>query len=171
MRRVYEDDDIPVYLDATGRELLVEGRRAVRRLSLRERPFLRQGRDTLLLPWAGDRIMNTLALQLRARQVEVAIDGIALLVSDTTPLELYEHLMELANAGPAADTRLLAASVKNKHTEKHHMFLSEELLAADYASSQLDSDGAWRTVIRLSRFESEPTTYTASLSSGASEGD
>ena len=170
MRRVYEDDDIPAYLDATGRDLLVEGRRAFRRLSLRERPFLRQGRNTLLLPWAGDRIMNTLALQLRARQVEVAIDGIALLVSDTTPLELHEQLMELANAGPP-DTRLLAASVKNKHTEKHHMFLSEELLVADYASSQLDSDGAGRTVIRLSRFESEPTTDTASLSSGASEGD
>ena len=170
MRRVYEDDDIPAYLDATGRDLLVEGRRAFRRLSLRERPFLRQGRNTLLLPWAGDRIMNTLALQLRARQVEVAIDGIALLVSDTTPIELHEQLMELANAGPP-DTRLLVASVKNKHTEKHHMFLSEELLVADYASSQLDSDGAWRTVIRLSRFESEPTTDTASLSSGASEGD
>ena len=170
MRRVYEDDDIPVYLNVTGRELLVEGRWAFRRLSLRERPFLRQGRNTLLLPWAGDRIMNTLALQLRARQVEVAIDGIALLVSDTTPLELHEQLMELANAGPP-DPRLLAASVKNKPTEKHHTLLSEELLVADYASSQLDSDGAWRTVIRLSRFEFEPTTDTAFLSSGASEGD
>ena len=70
MRRVYEDDDIPVYLDVTGRDLLVEGRRAFQRLSLRERPFLRRGRNTLLLPWAGDRFMNTLALQLRGPQVE-----------------------------------------------------------------------------------------------------
>ena len=44
MRKVYEDNDIPVFLDATGPELLAEGRRAYRRFGLRDRPFLHRGR-------------------------------------------------------------------------------------------------------------------------------
>ena len=170
MRRVYEDNDIPAFLDATGRELLAEGRRAYRRFGLRDRPFLHHGRHTLLFPWAGDRIMNALALQLRARQVAVAIEGMALLVRDTTPVELQEHIQALADAGPP-DTGMLATSVENKRTEKHHVFLSDKLLNADYASVQLDSEGAWRTAVRLSTFEPEPTTGTELCSSGASTGD
>ena len=68
MRRVYEDDDDPVFLDSTGRELLAEGRRTFQRFALRGRPFLRHGRHTLLFPWVGDRVMNTLgAAATRAR--------------------------------------------------------------------------------------------------------
>ena len=170
MRQVYEDNDTPVFLDAAGRELLAEGRKAFQRFALRGRPFLHHGRHTLLFPWAGDRIMNTMALQLRARQLAVAIEGMALLVRDTTPVELQEHIQALADAGPP-DTGMLATSVENKRTEKHHVFLSDDLLDADYASSQLDSEGAWRTVVRLSTFEPEPTTGTELCSSGASTGD
>ena len=170
MRRVYEDNDIPVFLDATGRELLAEGRRAYRRFGLRDRPFLHHGRHTLLFPWAGDRIMNTLALQLRARRVAVAIEGLAILARDTTPLDLHAHLTALAEAEPP-DTGTLAASVENKRTEKHHVFLSDKLLNADYASSQLDSEGAWRTAVRLSTFEPEPPTGTEAAPPGDSAAD
>ena len=167
MRSVYEDTDIPIFLDTTGRELLAEGRMAFRRFGLRDRPFVHHGRHTLLFPWAGDRIMNTLALQLRARQVAVAIEGLAILARDTTPLDLHAHLTTLAEAGPP-DTGMLAASVENKRTEKHHVFLSDELLDADYASSQLDSEGAWRAAVRLSTFEPEPPPGPEALSSGDS---
>ncbi|MDE2695527.1 MAG: DEAD/DEAH box helicase [Chloroflexota bacterium] len=149
MRRVYEDNDIPLFLDASGRELLAEGRRAFRRLGLRDRPFLHHGRHTLLFPWVGDRVMNTLALQLRARQVEIAIEGSAILARDMTSLDLQAHVTALAEAGPP-DTGTLATFVENKRMEKHHVFLSDELLSADYASSQLDSEGAWRTAMGLS---------------------
>ena len=170
MRQVYDDTDIPVFLDAAGRELLAEGRRTFQRFALRGRPFLHHGRHTLLFPWAGDRIMNTLALQLRARRLAVAIEGMALLVRDTTPVELQYHIQALADAGPP-DTGTLATSVENKRTEKHHVFLSEDLLDADYASSQLDSAGAWRTAVQLSTFEPTPTTRTGTVSSKAAATD
>ena len=157
MRRVYEDNDIPVFLDATGRELLAEGRKAYQRFGLRDRRFLHHGRHTLLFPWAGDRIMNTLALQLRARGIAVAMEGLAILARDTTPLDLHAHVTALAEGGPP-DSRMLAASVENKRAEKHHVFLSEELLDADYAASQLDSEGTWRTAMRLSAHGPEPPT-------------
>ena len=170
MRSVYEGNDIPVFLDATGRELLAEGRRAFRRFGLGERPFLHHGRHTLLFPWAGDRIMHTLALQLRARRVAVALEGLAILARDTTPLELHAHITALAAAG-VPDTGMLAASVENKRTEKHHVFLSEKLLSADYASSQLDSEGAWRTAVRLSAFKPNLPTNTQAAFAGDSAAD
>ena len=170
MRSVYEDNDIPVFLDATGRELLAEGRKAFRRFGLRDRPFLQHGRHTLLFPWAGDRIMHTLALQLRARRVAVAIESLAILARDTTPFELHAHLTALAAGGPP-DTGMLAVSVENKRTEKHHLFLSDKLLSADYASSQLDSEGAWRTAVRLSTFEAEPPTSAEATAAGDSTAD
>ena len=91
----------------------------------------------------------------------------AILARDTTPLDLHAHLTALAEAGPP-DTGMLAASVENKRTEKHHLFLSDKVLNADYASSQLDSEGAWRTAVRLSTFEPELPTSTEALSSGDS---
>jgi hypothetical protein len=36
----------------------------------------------------------------------------------------------------------LVGQVRNKIVEKHHVFLGEALLDADYASSRLDVDGA-----------------------------
>jgi hypothetical protein len=42
-----------------------------------------------------------------------------------------------------------ALIVDGKETEKHHRFLGENLLARDYASSRLDSEGAWQTARRL----------------------
>ncbi len=36
----------------------------------------------------------------------------------------------------------LAGLVSNKNREKHHRFLREKLLAADYASADLDFEGA-----------------------------
>jgi hypothetical protein len=32
--------------------------------------------------------------------------------------------------------------------EKHHVFLSEDLLFMDYASSPLDPEGAWQACVR-----------------------
>jgi hypothetical protein len=61
---------------------------------------------------------------------------------------LIPHLRELAAQGPA-DGVQLAMSVANKSTEKHHVFLNEELLSMDYASARLDTEGAWHAVVRF----------------------
>jgi hypothetical protein len=48
-----------------------------------------------------------------------------------------------------AESLRLAGTVKNKLIEKHHVFLSEELLSVDYASSRLDPEGAWQAIVRV----------------------
>ena len=148
MRRVYMDNDNPAFLDATGRDLLAEGRRNFRRFNLGDQPLLSQGRAIYLFPWAGDRILNTLALQFRAREAQVMLDSPALLLANASPDGVAQQIEELTTAGPL-DGCVLAASVENKRTEKHHSYLSEGLLCADYTSSQIDPHGAWQVLERL----------------------
>ena len=148
MRRVLVDRDLPIYLDDPGRELLSEGRKTFQRFNLGRQPLLQNGRDTYLFVWLGDRILNTLALQLRLQGVGVAVSGPALLFRGSSPDEVGQLLREFASAGPP-NAKTLAISVQNKKTEKHHRYLSEELLNADYVSGHLDVDGAWQSARRL----------------------
>ncbi len=149
MLQVYLDTDVPMYLDNPGRDLLTEGRKWFERFNLSNQSFLQQGRDTHLFPWVGDQILNTLALQFRTLGAEVEIQRPALVFRKALPDEVITYIRSLASSGPS-DINNLAASVKNKHSEKHHIYLSENLLVSDYASSQLDADGAWQTIMRLS---------------------
>ena len=148
MHRVYMDTDTPEFLDATGRELLAEGRQNFRRFNLGDQLLLPQGRAIYLFPWAGDRILNTLALQFRARDAQVVLTSPALLLANSSIDWVAQQIEELTTAGPQ-DGCVLAASVENKGTEKHHSYLSDGLLCADYASSQLDPQGTWQTLERL----------------------
>jgi len=145
MLRVYKDSGMPVYLDSRAQDLLEEGRHNFYSYQLHQCQVLQHGEDVILFLWTGDRVMNTVAVQLRARGLDVMQDGIALTVSDTKLDQLGEHLKELISHGPA-DGERLAATVENKWTEKYDRFLWEELLCAEYASKSLDPQGAWNTL-------------------------
>ena len=145
MRQVYLDDDLPSYLDAKGRDLLTEARATFRRLQLPVTPVLQQGRDTWLFPWVGDRALNTLGLMLHTHSKRSFPHGPGLQLPETHTDSLSGFLGKLIAQGPP-EPQKLAASVRNKRTEKHHRFLSDNLLNADYASSQLDINQAWTAI-------------------------
>ena len=75
---MYMSDDEPAFLNATGLDLLEEGRAAFHRFGLTEQSLLQWGKDTLVFPWAGDRIMNTLLVQLRGEGFVVSGEGLAI---------------------------------------------------------------------------------------------
>lgn len=145
MRQVYLDSDLPSFLDSNGRELLAEARSAFRRLELNEHSLLPQGRNTWVFPWAGDRALNTLGLLFLSRRVDFVPYGPAIYLPDTSAELAQEVTRELASLGKP-DPERLATDVRNKRTEKHHWYLSNELLGKDYASSQLDIERAWEVV-------------------------
>lgn len=148
MFAVYSATDIPAFLDARVRELLAEGRAHFARYGLAECPLLAHGRETLLFGWRGDRVMDTLLVQLCARGLKVMRDGLALAVDGISPGGLAKHLRALVEAGPA-DAFALAATVANKRERKHDRFLAEELLSMDYTTRSLDPQGAWQTLHRI----------------------
>ena len=140
MRLAYMDTDVPQYLDARGRQLLVEGREWFHRLHLDLASSVVAGASTLLFPWIGDRAQTTLMLQLVAQGMRAEVDGVAISV-EAGPDATHSALQGLVESGPA-DPVALAASVMNIEFGKHHRWLHRELLNRDYASSQLDTVGA-----------------------------
>jgi ATP-dependent Lhr-like helicase len=145
MRSIYGATAGFPYLDSQAAEFLLQGREQFCRLGLKDRQIIESGGDSYLFLWMGDRVMNTVALQLQSLGMRVANHGIALEVSGIKPDELGERLEGMVESGPA-DAIRLARSVPNKRTEKFHVFLSEDLLCADYASSMLDTIGAWHVL-------------------------
>ncbi|MGD1904766.1 MAG: DEAD/DEAH box helicase [Leptolyngbyaceae cyanobacterium] len=148
MYRIYRADDAPTFLDKTAVDLLREGRENFCRLALDNRCWAKNGKHTLLFCWMGSQVVNTICLLLRTQGLDVGMEGIAILVRDISPERLLEKLEVLVESGPA-DAVELAAIVEDKVGEKHDCFLSEELLCWNYASSFLDSQGAWDTLKRL----------------------
>ncbi|MEN6642405.1 MAG: DEAD/DEAH box helicase [Armatimonadia bacterium] len=148
MLAIYQAEDVPAFLDSTARSLLSEGRQSFRQLGLNASPTLQMGNDMLLFCWMGDRVLNTLCLQLANSGFKSARDGVAILVENCTQAALTEHLRVLHAAGLMEGTEL-AALAKNKDSEKYHWCLDEELLCLDYASTYLDPVGAATTIASL----------------------
>nr|WP_300011106.1 DEAD/DEAH box helicase [Pseudonocardia sp.] len=148
MVRIYCGDDVPIYLDRVAQELLGEGRAAFARMRLAESPIVGWGKETLLFPFRGDRIVNTLAVVLAGHGLEVGQDGAALTVRGTNPFGLW-HLLRELGAGPEPDPVELAAGVAIKEADKHDRYLTDELLSLGYAARSLDVRGAWDALARL----------------------
>ena len=87
-------------------------------------------------------MLDTLVVWLSARGLRVAQDGVALLFPNSGPARSAGSWPRIAASDPPG-ARDLAAFVVNKQTEKFHPYLSEPLLALDYASGRLDVEGAW----------------------------
>ena len=142
MRRVYESDAMPVYLDSGAQRLLTEGRGAYRRLDLARTPIVGWGNDTLLVPLRGDTILTTLALAFHQRGTPVGHDGAVLVLSRTSPDRTVDLLAALADEPPPSPESL-AALVPDQTIEKYDDFLGEELRATAYAARKLDVAATW----------------------------
>jgi ATP-dependent Lhr-like helicase len=149
MREVYLASDVPAYLDRTARAMLAEGRATFASNGLDARWFARSGSDTLVFLWAGDRALATVLLHLRALGFAASHDGLAITVKGCRSSEVWTALQALLTHPP--DVQALALLAESKEREKHHHNLSEELLAADYASAILDLEAARRAVADLTR--------------------
>jgi ATP-dependent helicase Lhr and Lhr-like helicase len=148
MLTIYQEQTLPAFLDATAHELLIEARENFTRYELDQQMLLRWGEDTLLFPWAGDRVLGTIAIALTTRGLEVSQDGVALTITKSTPEEVRAQLEVLLAAEPPAP-HVLAIAVHNKRVEKYDWALSDQLLNATYAARSLDPPGAWRAISRI----------------------
>ena len=140
MFRIYMSDAIPEYLDAAASRLLREGRECFATLSLQSSRIIAVKEDCLVIPWVGDRVMNTMRLQLLARGMSVKKSPLALRVRKCSPDRIRDVLPALEiDDTPAA---VLAQHARSMAVHKHHRRLPVDLLALDYASEFLDVDGA-----------------------------
>ncbi|WP_330274389.1 DEAD/DEAH box helicase [Lentzea sp. NBC_00516] len=137
MRTWYESDEVPAYLDATARRLLEEGRSSYRRLELGTVPALAWGDDTVLFPWLGDRLLDTLAVWLTTAGFQTGRDGVALTISHCTPAQLGRAIWEMLDSGVPSGLEL-AAAVPNTTVEKYDPYLGDALRHLAYSHGHLD---------------------------------
>lgn len=143
MRSVLAAAPVPRYLSTAAVSLLREARAAYARYKLAEHMTVRDGPDTVLFPWAGSRVTQTLAAQLTSAGLEASDDGLVITVLKADPGQVRERLKAVAEAGPA-DPVSLALRVANKKASKYDDWIEDGLLSADYACRALDCPGAWR---------------------------
>jgi ATP-dependent Lhr-like helicase len=148
MRRLYRSSETPRYLDPTAQTLLAEGRAAFHAYGHVGQRIFGWGTETVLFPWRGDRIMNTLAVALGTLGLAVGHDGLALTIANCSPTDLRTQVKELA-ARPAPDPVSLARTVRAKVHDKYDRYLSDELLDVGYAARALDVPGAWASLAEL----------------------
>ena len=148
MRALYLSEEVPRYLDKPAQQLLHEGREVFHRHDhARQRIFGRRG-ETLLFPWRGDRIMNTLLVTLAGLGLTGGQDGLCRTIKGSGALELWELVQELALSTPP-DPLALARTVRVKTRDKYDRYLGEDLLDRAYAARALDVPGTWELLAEL----------------------
>lgn len=167
MLELYASSTVPAFLDATARELLDEGRATFARHRLAERSLVDRGRDTLLVCWRGDRILDTIQVMLQQQGVTVARDGLVLTAHGVSAADLLTVIRRAVLAG-TPDPRDLAASVKNRRSEKYDALLTDDLMALEYAGRHIDARGAWEALKEVG--EREDRTIQASRPDHAETG-
>jgi ATP-dependent Lhr-like helicase len=125
------------FLDLEGQYLLQEARDNFTRLALGTRQFIKFGRTTHFLHWAGDSEANTLALWLAAKGLKAGSEGLSVAVQDVDPEEI-QRLVDEFETNPGITAEDLAATVVNKCHEKWDALLPEALLNSNYASMFLN---------------------------------
>jgi ATP-dependent Lhr-like helicase len=148
MLEIYTSETIPIFLDATARELLIEARQNFDAYDLVERSTVINEGQTFLFPWAGSTVMNTLYVLLLSEGIQVELGTISLAINSHSPKQLRNILKKLTNTSPF-DAAELAQSVKNKLIEKHDIYLTEALLCQNYASHTLDIQTTWNILRKI----------------------
>ena len=145
MYELYRSNDMPRYLDATGKELLQEARQQFKAFELGQNTIIASGKQSLIFCWQGDVVMNTILAILVSKGLKASRDGVAIAVSKTTPKDLFLQLNEWIQE-PEMTALELASNIKQKKIGKYDYLLSPDLLSHNYASSELNAPQAWQAI-------------------------
>lgn len=140
MLRVLSSADVPRYLNPGAARLLAEGRATFTQYRLANELMVQVGGDVVILPWVGDRKINTLQLLL-AHVGFLCIEryNATIHIAQTTKSEIVDRLQELYERGiPTIEQ--LAAHVKHPASEKYDWVLSRGAASKNWISAFLDSD-------------------------------
>lgn len=121
MRRVYEDEDVPDYLDGPARTFLADGRAAYRRLGLRRSRIVHTGLDLHLFPWRGSETCGVLAvvLSMLGMQTEPHDLGVTLPAVGTDEVRKALRRIEASGCGDPADVARFVGALQTAKYDEH----------------------------------------------------
>lgn len=146
MLKLYQSDHVPVYLDETARRFLSEGREMFKQLELDRRAVLATRLGSALFPWAGDRIMNSIAANLLRAGALAFKTGCFISIAEIGPKDVVALLSRISRQGFDHLGVVETLFYKDRHEEKWDRYVPLDLCAEDYARRFFDPAGAQETV-------------------------
>lgn len=143
MRNVLLENSLVPFLDPEATTILSEARENFRRLGLDAQNVLPAGGGVRIFPWKGDWVMDTLTLALEHRGCKVENEGLCLILRNADLDSVSDILFDLSEAAFPTEAEL-TGEIFNKVQEKWDWLLTDELLSRNYASHNLDIEGAKR---------------------------
>lgn len=150
MRRVLAGTDEISFIDKQAQILLQEARDTFQRLELKNNPFINQGTTTFLFLWSSDWIQDTLILMFGTRKIAAMNSGLFIEFQGIQSDSFREICNDLLANPPTLNAML--ANIENLAREKWDNLLENPLIMRNYASHNLDIDGALKVLKLLSNY-------------------
>ena len=147
MLRIYLEGDYRIdtegrkteFMDPTAKSLFLEGLDFFRDLKLRDTRIISHGSNTYLIPWMGDKTVNTLTVFLIGQGYQARCFAGVVEIEDADSSDVSRSLKTFSGEDKPTNTKL-AELVKNKLTEKYDYLLPESLLNEGYGAKAFDVD-------------------------------
>lgn len=149
MHQVLCSADIPIYLDADGRDLLHQVRATAGAAGIAENPIIEVGSNLVLFTWAGNRVTRTLSHLLKTQfALSCADDGFCIEIQKTTSQQLLDYLRELNHARMNAED--LCAILPSLDAGKYVPHLNRELQKRNALYKHFDLEGTYHFLGKIS---------------------
>lgn len=135
--RITIEDKKVDFIDATAKMLFFEGCNTFRSLNLAKEVVIQEGEYVYILPWKGDKVINTIVALLLQQGFLVGAYAGVIEVENSTLAEIKTVLKQLAQSH-LPDTQQLADFVPEKHLEKFDQYLPQDLLSLGYGTKAFD---------------------------------
>lgn len=148
MLAIYRENDYRIaigskrvdYADATARSLFAEGGDNFKRYNLQNSHFISDGQHSYVLPWMGDKVVNTITALLMRSSFKASSFAGVIETQGASVSSVQRALKEILLSGLPSESEL-AADVPEKYLDKYDDYLPESLLARGYGAKAYDIEG------------------------------
>jgi ATP-dependent Lhr-like helicase len=148
MLRVYQQRAVPIYLDKPAKLIFDEGIECFHTLGLDKVKALQTSSTVHILPWLGDRIINTITVLLRGEGLAADCFGGVIDIRNSS-IESFHQAVETILRGTKPTPTELANGVPDTIVEKHDPVLPKKMRDLGYGARFFDVDGAWEWMGKL----------------------
>ena len=143
--RIVIGDSKIEYLDKEAQKLIAEGQDFFNAANLANTNFLTNGDTVYIVPWRGDKTVNTLSTLLISNGLTVSNFAGIIEVQESSTDEIVAVFHDILERSDLNNSQL-AEMVPDKKTEKFDHLLSEELLCAGYGAKFFDIQSALKCI-------------------------
>ena len=127
------------FMDEIGQNLFQEGLKYFRDINLESKRIVQYGDNTYIVPWMGDKLINTLVAMLKYSGYEAGAYAGIIEINNVNKTKINECLKSIVSSPIPSNTELSRA-VKNKQSEKFDHLLPEKLLNVSCGAKAFDAE-------------------------------